>query len=183
MTGECRRYTTVQKSTGNLIKKCHFSSISYQPPGLSSFLVAFLRFFWNKMYSMTLDLLINVLTTTYQHTTTNHWQQHQKSRDLPKSTIKYQSHTYTMNEITCNFFNFLSIYIQYDDILIEIYLNDRSYHQFIKDIQHFSRRSTYISSNLRQNMQNNRGSILVLTRWTDKSSKERMKSKENWQFW
>jgi hypothetical protein len=44
-----------------------------------------------------------------------------------KANIKYQSHTYSINEITCQFIQFLSsrssrIYIIYDDILIEIYL-------------------------------------------------------------
>jgi len=52
------------------------------------------------------------------------------------STTKYYSHTYTINEITSHFIQFLSIYIQNDDILIEIYLNIVSYHQFIKDIHH-----------------------------------------------
>jgi hypothetical protein len=45
----------------NSHKKCHFSSISYQSPGLSNFLGPFWRVFSNIMYSMTFDLLINVL--------------------------------------------------------------------------------------------------------------------------
>jgi len=103
-------------------KKCHFAWISYQPSGLSSFFgCVFDGFFKSNV--------LNDLWSTYKCT---HWPinipqliiSSIRSRDMPKSTIKYQSHTYTINEITCKLIQFLSsIYITFDnDILIEIYL-------------------------------------------------------------
>jgi hypothetical protein len=60
------------------------------------------------MYSLTLKI--------YHH---QHYQQQQQQQQFSK----YHSHTYTINEITCKFIQFLSIYIQNYDILIEIFLN------------------------------------------------------------
>jgi hypothetical protein len=136
----------------NLTQKCHFSSISYHNPGLSSFWVAFLMVFSNQMYPMTFDLL-------YKCT---HWPIKRPkiiiitfNNDLSMWTTAAAisfTDTDTINEITCKQFYSISQHRlsqnnQRDDILIERYLNIvsqlPSIHQRYPSFQH---KSTYISS-------------------------------------